>query len=82
MELHDGGLDQIVAEEPVVVEEVGAGAGEGGLSALLGLAILVHKAQLILVIKPVVTDNTDMSKKVNSIMFDPGLRLALLVHKT
>ena len=53
MELHDGGLDQIVAEEPVVVEEVGAGAGEGGLAALLGLAVLVHQAQLVLVIEPV-----------------------------
>ena len=63
MELHDGGLDQIVAEEPVVVEEVGAGAGEGGLAALLGLAVLVHQAQLVLVIEPVDTDYTDMSKK-------------------
>ena len=52
MELHDGGLDEVVAEEAVVVEEVGARLGEGGLAPLLGLAVLVHQAQLVDVVKP------------------------------
>ena len=52
VELHDGGLDEVVAEEAVVVEEVGARLGEGGLAPPLGLAVLVHQAQLVDVVKP------------------------------
>ena len=52
MEPHDGGLDEVVAEEAVVVEELCAGVGEGGLAPLLGLAVLVHQAQLVHVVEP------------------------------
>ena len=52
VQLHDGGLDEVVAEEAVVVEEVGARLGEGGLAPLLGLTVLEHQAQLVDVVKP------------------------------
>ena len=52
MELHDGGLDEVVAEEAVLVEEVGARLGEGLLATLLRLAVLVHQAQLVYVVEP------------------------------
>ena len=51
MQLHDGSLDEVVAEESVLVEEVTAGSVEVGLAPLLRLAVLVNQTQLVHVVE-------------------------------
>ena len=51
MQLHDGVVEEVEAEEAVLVEELAARGREGGLAVLL-VAVGVHQGELVDVVKP------------------------------
>ena len=50
MELHDGGLEDVPAEEAVVVEEVRAAPGPAVLAPVAALAVDERQGQLVHVV--------------------------------
>jgi hypothetical protein len=52
VQLHDSVLDDVAAEEAVLVEKVGARLVEGRFTPLLGLSVNEGKVQLVHVVKP------------------------------